>query len=151
MLADVLAVHGLALRLVLVQLRIQRMQAVHTGRPVTQPLHPHLAEHGGKPPLVQALLGARHPVGPTHRPRRRPRPAAVHMRLEQHPQQLPTPLLQRRLQLRVAELPAVPAAQELDQLREFVLCHRELILLEPCPRRPHARPRSRWAALGTSG
>jgi len=78
-----------------IKLRIQRMQAVHPRRPVAQPFDPHLTEHGGQPALVQALLGALHRVGPAYRSACRPRSAAVHLRLEQHPHQLPAALCER--------------------------------------------------------
>lgn len=39
-----------------VQFGIQRMQARYSRRCVAQALHPYLTEHGGEPPLMQALL-----------------------------------------------------------------------------------------------
>src|SRR3990172_5783364 len=86
------------------------MQTVHARRPVTQPFDPYLTEHGGQSAFVQALLGALHFVGSAYRPRRWPRPAAVHLRLKQHAHKLPAPLGERALQLRVTELAPPPAA-----------------------------------------
>ena len=125
-----------------VQLRIQRVQAVHAWRPVAQPFDPHLAEHGRKPALVQALLAALYRVGPAHRLRRRPRTTAVQLRLEQHPHQLPAALAQRCFQLSVAELPAPARGSLAPEFRRAV-----------CRQRHTPRARSRVSRLlgGSAG